>query len=250
MIINFIKEEIKDQYLLDNRPWIIGFSGGKDSSLLLQLVWYALKELPKNQLKKEIHIVCNDTLVENPRIVDWLDKNIENIKLQAKKDKLPIVVAKTTPKLEDSFWVNLIGKGYPTPNSSFRWCTDRLKIRPTTAYIKKQVAKKGEVVILLGTRVSESTNRKKSFDKYQILNNRLRRHHELNLAYVYTPIKNLITNEVWQYLMQVPSPWNGNNKELVTLYKNGSGGDCPLVIDKTTPSCGQKPFWLLGLYGG
>ncbi len=242
MIINFIKDEIKDQYLLDNRPWIIGFSGGKDSSLLLQLVWYALRELPKNKLTKEIHVVCNDTLVENPKVVEWIDKNLDNINKQAQKEKLPIIVAKTFPELEDSFWVNLIGKGYPTPNSSFRWCTERLKINPTTKYIKKQVAKKGEVIILLGTRSDESSNRKKSVEKFQIANNRLRRHVELNLAYIYAPIKNLTTNQVWQYLLQAPSPWNGSNRELVTLYKNGSGGDCPLVIDKTTPSCGQSRF--------
>lgn len=242
MIINFVKDEIKDQYLADSRPWIIGFSGGKDSTTVLQMVWYALRELPKDQLTKEIHVVCNDTLVENPRIVKWIDENLETIERQAKKENLPIIVAKTTPQLEDSFWVNLIGKGYPTPNSSFRWCTERLKINPTTRYIKEQVAKKGEVIILLGTREDESANRKKSIQKFQIGTNRLRRHVELNLAYIYAPVKHITTNEVWQYLLQVPSPWNGSNRDLVTLYRNGSGGDCPLVIDTTTPSCGQSRF--------
>lgn len=242
MNISFIKDEIKDQYLSDDKPWIIGFSGGKDSSILLQLVWYALREIAPELRKKEVHVVCNDTLVENPRVVEWIDKNLNNIKKQAEKERLPIIVAKTVPELEDSFWVNLIGKGYPTPNNTFRWCTQRLKINPTTKYIKEQVAKKGEVIILLGTREDESSNRKKSIQKFQIANNRLRRHVELNLAYIFTPIKHLTTNEVWQYLLQVPSPWNGSNRELVTLYRNGSGGDCPLVIDKSTPSCGKSRF--------
>ncbi len=240
--IKYIKEELKDQYLADSKPWIIGFSGGKDSTILLQLVWYALKEIPKQQLIKEVHIVANDTLVENPKIASWIDTNLVNIEKSAKRDGLPFVVAKTTPELEDSFWVNLIGKGYPTPNSSFRWCTERLKINPTTKYIKNQVAKKGEVIILLGTRKDESQTRKKSIEKFQIADNRLRRHHELNLAYVYTPIKYLTTNEVWEYLLQAPSPWNGSNRALITIYKNGTGGDCPLVIDKTTSSCGQSRF--------
>jgi DNA sulfur modification protein DndC len=242
MLIDFIKGEIEDQYLKDDRPWIIGFSGGKDSSILLQLVWYALRKIPIEKRKKEIHVVCNDTLVENPKVVQWIDRNLENIERQAKKERLPIIVAKTFPELEDTFWVNLIGKGYPTPNNSFRWCTERLKINPTTKYIKNQVAKKGEVIILLGTREDESANRKRSVQKFQISNNRLRRHVELNLAYVYAPIKNMTTNEVWEYLMQVPSPWNGSNRDLVTLYRNGSGGDCPLVIDTSSPSCGQSRF--------
>lgn len=240
--IKFIIEEIKDQYLADDRPWIIGFSGGKDSSALLQLVWTALKELPLEQRKKEIHVICNDTLVENPKIVEWIDISLENIKTKAINDNLPFIVAKTTPILEDSFWVNLAGKGYPSPNNTFRWCTERLKIKPTSQYIKKQIEANGEVIILLGTREDESSNRKKSMAKFQIDNQRLKRHVDLNLAYVFTPIKDITTNELWQYLLQVPSPWNGTNRDLITLYKNGTGGDCPLVIDTTTPSCGQSRF--------
>jgi DNA sulfur modification protein DndC len=240
--IKFIIDEIKDQYLLDTRPWIIGFSGGKDSSVILQLVWTALRELPKEKLTKPVHIVCNDTLVENPKIVEWIDKSLVNIERQAQKEGLPFIVKKTTPILEDTFWVNLIGKGYPSPNTTFRWCTDRLKIKPTSRYIQKQIEQSGEVIILLGTRSDESNNRKKSMEKFQIDNQRLKRHMDLNLAYVYTPIKSITTNEVWQYLMQVPSQWNGTNRDLITLYKNGTGGDCPLVIDTTTPSCGQSRF--------
>lgn len=242
MKINQIISEITDQYLKDNRPWIIGFSGGKDSTILLQLTIYALLKIPHDQRKKEIHVVCNDTLVENPKIVQWIDKNLKAIKEMATLKQLPIIIGETKPELDDSFWVNLIGKGYPAPNSSFRWCTERLKINPTTKYIKEQVAEKGEVIILLGTRKDESSSRKRSMNKHEIKNQRLRRHIELNLAYVYTPISEMTTNEVWEYLMQVPNPWNGSNRDLVTLYKNGSGGDCPLVIDKSTPSCGQSRF--------
>ncbi len=241
-LISFIKDEIKDQYIQDERPWIIGFSGGKDSTAVLQLVWYALREIPIEQRTKEIHVVCNDTLVENPKVMECIDKNLNQIDIQAKAERLPIIVAKTVPELEDSFWVNLIGKGYPTSNNTFRWCTQRLKINPTSKYIKEQVAQKGEVIILLGTREDESAARKKSIQKFQISNNRLRRHMELNLAYIYTPINHLSTNELWQYLFQAPSPWNGSNRDLVTLYKNGTGEDCPLVIDTTTASYGQSRF--------
>lgn len=42
--IHYIVSEIEDQYLYPDqaRPWIIGFSGGKDSTALLQLVWLAV----------------------------------------------------------------------------------------------------------------------------------------------------------------------------------------------------------------
>lgn len=242
MKFEFIQDEIIDQYLLDDRPWIIGFSGGKDSTALLQLTWYALREIPKEKRIKPIHVVCNDTLVENPKIVEWIDQSLDNIDKQARKEELPITVVKTTPVLEDSFWVNLVGKGYPSPTNSFRWCTERLKIKPTSRYIKQQIEQNGEVIILLGTREDESSNRKKSMEKYQIDRQRLKRHVDLDLAYVFTPLRFVTTQELWQYLLQAPSPWNGSNRDLVTLYKNGTGGDCPLVIDTSTPSCGQSRF--------
>ena len=240
--INYITEEIKDQYLQDNKPWIIGYSGGKDSTALLQLVWYALKELPQEKLSKEIHVICNDTLVENPKIIEWIEQSLKQIEQQAIIDKLPVVVKKTMPALDDTFWVNLIGRGYPSPNSSFRWCTDRLKIKPTSAYIQKQVKKNGEVIILLGTREDESSARKKSLQRHSVGNSRLSRHSDLQSAYTYKPIRYVTTDDIWLYLLETPSPWAGSNNELVALYRKASGGDCPVVIDDTTPSCGQSRF--------
>ena len=236
-----IVEEIKEQYLADNRPWVVGFSGGKDSTCLLQLVFYALQELPTEKLTKEVHVLCNDTLVENPMIVDFVSGQMERIQIYAEKSGLPIKTATVYPKLQDTFWVNLIGRGYPSPNRWFRWCTERMKISPTSTYIMEQVSKYGEVIILLGTRKAESQNRKKSMEDYEAKNTRLRRH-VLPGAFVFAPIAELTTNDVWIYLMQVPSPWNGNTRQLVTLYRNAGGGECPLVIDINTPSCGNSRF--------
>ena len=158
------------------------------------------------------------------------------------EQNLPVFVQKTTPRLEDTFWVNLVGRGYPAPNNVFRWCTERLKIDPTTRFIKSKVAEDGEVIILLGTRSAESGNRARSIKKHEVKGQRLRKHLLPN-AYVFAPIKDVETNELWQYLMQVPPPWGGTHKELVTLYKNAStDSDCPLVIDETTPSCGNSRF--------
>ena len=71
--INDIIEELKDQYLEEdrcNRPWIIGFSGGKDSTVLLTLTWLALQQLKEkgHRLTRQVFVVCNDTMVENPVI--------------------------------------------------------------------------------------------------------------------------------------------------------------------------------------
>lgn len=242
--VSHIENEIIDQYLYDEnpeRPWIIGFSGGKDSTMLLQLVWNALKKIEPPLLTRHVYIVCNDTLVENPKIVKFIRKTLINLQAAANLQQLPITVHETTPRLEDSFWVRLIGLGYPAPNRFVRWCTERLKINPTTRFITETISEKGEAIILLGTRSDESSNRAASIKKHAIRGQRLRKHLLPN-AYVFAPIKDVITSELWQYLLQNPPPWGGHHRELITLYRNANSGDCPLVIDDTTPSCGNSRF--------
>ncbi len=242
--VQHLENEIIDQYLYDehpSRPWIIGFSGGKDSTMLLQIVWNALKRIEPVLLTRQIYVVCNDTLVENPRIVKFINKTLKRIQKEANLNDFPIIVHQTMPNLENTFWVKLIGLGYPAPNKFYRWCTERLKIDPTTRFIKETASINEEAIILLGTRSDESSNRAASIRKHEVKGQRLRKHLLPNV-FVYAPIKDVTTNEVWQYLNQVPPPWGGTHKELVTLYRNANAGDCPLVIDDTTPSCGNSRF--------
>jgi DNA sulfur modification protein DndC len=242
--IQHLENEIIDQYLYDehpSRPWIIGFSGGKDSTMLLQVVWNALKRIEPILLTRQIYVVCNDTLVENPRIVKFINKTLKKIQKEANLNQFPIIVHQTMPNLENTFWVKLIGLGYPAPNKFYRWCTERLKIDPTTRFIKETASMNEEAIILLGTRSDESSSRAASIKKHEVKGQRLRKHLLPNV-FVYAPIKDVTTNEVWQYLNQVTPPWGGTHKELVTLYRNANSGDCPLVIDDTTPSCGNSRF--------
>lgn len=243
--IREIIDEIEDQYLNDKnpRPWIVGFSGGKDSTMLLQLVWTAVQAIPAQLRHRSIYVVCNNTLVENPKIIQYTEDVLNRIERAALEQTMPVFVQRTTPRLEDTFWVNLLGKGYPAPNNAFRWCTERLKINPTTEFIKKKTGEVGEAIILLGTRTDESSTRAKTIknSKIHIDSERLRKH-VLPNAYVFAPIKDILTSELWQYLNQISSPWGANNKQLNALYRNANGGDCPLVIDDTTPSCGNSRF--------
>ena len=239
-----LQTEIRDQYLIEDnqRPWVVAFSGGKDSTLLLQLVWYTLTDIPAQERKRQVYVVCNNTLVENPKVIEYVNRVLRRIEEAAEEQSMPVTVTHTTPALEDTFWVNLIGKGYPAPNNVFRWCTERLKISPTTRFITDKIKENGEVILLLGTRRDESSNRAKSIKKQEIKGQRLNKHSTLPNAYVYAAIKDIGIDDLWQYLQQVKSPWGSNNKELVSLYKNASGGDCPLVVDKSTPSCGNSRF--------
>lgn len=242
-----IINEIKEQYLEDSLPWVIGFSGGKDSTAILQLIFNAISELSTFQRKKEIHVLSNDTLVENPNIVKFLDKQLRAIELEGKKNLYRynpdlFTVVKVTPKLEDTFWLNLIGKGYPSPNKWFRWCTERMKIHPTNDYILKTVSKHGKAIIVLGTRKEESISRAINMKKYELDGIRIRKH-SLPNAYVFAPIADLSTKEVWTYLINNENPWGIHNQELLDVYRSAADiMDCPLVIDDTTPSCGNSRF--------
>jgi DNA sulfur modification protein DndC len=167
--IRNIIEELIDQYQEDdryNRPWIIGFSGGKDSTVLLTFVWLALRKIrednPAATLKRQVYVVCNDTMVENPVIEEYVITVLQTIQEAAKEQQLPITVKTTTPQIEDTFWCCVIGKGYPVPNNSFRFCTEKMKIKPTSTFITNQIAANGEAIILIGTRLDESQQRAKS----------------------------------------------------------------------------------------
>lgn len=236
-----ILNEMKNLYQNDERPWVIGYSGGKDSTCVLQMTYNFLKKLPYNRRKKEIIVTSSDTLVETPYIKSRLEGVCNLIKKCVKKDKLPISVKILRPELNDTFWVNLIGRGYPSPNRWFRWCTDRLKIKPMNRYIEDKVKENGEVIILLGARKSESASRAQTMGKYEIKNFRLRRNSTVPNAFIYTPIEDLEFTDVWDYLLKNKSPWGDDNFELARLYKRVNR-ECPLVIDKSTPACGGSRF--------
>ncbi len=246
--------EVQRIYCADKRPWVIGYSGGKDSSAVVTLVYLALLGLKPEQRSKPIFVVSSDTLVETPVVVDLIIKTMKQIEAGAKRDGLPITAHPVVPKTHETFWVNLLGKGYPAPTRSFRWCTERMKINPVSDFIKDKVSQFEEVIVVLGSRSSESASRAQVIAKHKIDGTRLARHTTLANAFIYTPIDTWDVEDVWKLLRgafkyspddveEWESPWGSNNRPLWTLYMDSSGqGECPLVIDESTPSCGNSRF--------
>lgn len=241
-LLSDLVEEIKILYQSDNRPWIIGFSGGKDSTTILSLVYSALLTLSPEARNKHIYVVSSDTLVETPVVVDMINKVLEVINKQGQKENLPISAHPVYPKMDQTFWVNLLGRGYPAPQQSFRWCTERMKIDPVSNFITDKVAQFGEVIVVLGSRSQESASRAQVIANHTIKGSLLSRHSSLPNAYTYMPIKEWSADEVWLYLMGAPCPWGGDHQGLFDLYKGSNQGECPMVIDKSTPSCGNSRF--------
>lgn len=243
--IKQLTDEIQQLYCQDDLPWIIGYSGGKDSTAILQLVWNAVAALPPEKKQKEIHVITTDTMVENPVVSAWVVKSLDRMKKAAIENSMPVNPILLKPAVKDTFWVNLIGKGYPAPRQGFRWCTERLKIKPSDNYIREMIRSSGEVILVLGTRKTESVSRAKLMEKHR--NWRVFSHINYNPnrpnSLIYTPIEDWTTDEVWLYLMQWKNPWGNDNNDLFTMYRGATAdNECPLVIDTSTPSCGSSRF--------
>jgi DNA sulfur modification protein DndC len=244
--LSIVKDQIKDLYYADDLPWIVGYSGGKDSSAVLQLVWNAIEEIPSDDRRKKIHVISTDTLVENPIVAAWVSGSLKKINESSQKKQLGIDAHHLTPKLEDRFWVNLIGRGYPAPRPKFRWCTSRLKINAATQFIRNIASDTGEAILFLGTRKSESAARKKVMERVKgSTRSLLDRNTDPNLdrVWVFSAIADWTTDEVWEYLMEHENPWGHSNQDLFHLYRGATpDAECPLVVDKSTPSCGDSRF--------
>jgi DNA sulfur modification protein DndC len=239
-------ESIKDLFLQDSIPWVIGYSGGKDSTACLQLIWMALQRIPESQRPhKPVYVITNDTLVENPVVVSWVGKSHEQLAEAAQEQGLNVEPKRLTPKVSETFWVTLLGKGYPAPNRRFRWCTDRMKIWPSTAFIRQVVSRHGESIIVIGARKAESSARAARIAKFdaKALRDGLTPHPDIPSSLVFKPIVDWTDDDVWMFLMQYPNPWGFDNKNLMSLYAGAAeDGECPVVIDTSTASCGNSRF--------
>lgn len=237
---------IRNLYLESSVPWVIGYSGGKDSTATLQLVWLALRDLPaESRNHKPVHVISTDTLVEQPIVAAWVNKSLETMQAAAEQQGMPIIPHRLIPKTRDTYWVKLIGQGYPAPRQQFRWCTFRLKIEPSNTFILDTIRTYGETVLVLGTRKGESVSRGINMRKQEETRVRkwLSKNKSLANSWIFSPIEDWSTQDVWTFLMQYPNPWGLSNKDLLTMYRGATADtECPLVLDESTPSCGNSRF--------
>ena len=243
--VNGLMETVRNLYLADSIPWVIGYSGGKDSTATVQLIWLALRELPRSVLHKTVHIINTDTMVESPVISKWVSNSLLKMDEAASADQLPFVTHRLTPDPNNTFWVNLIGRGYPFPRKKLRWCTDRLKIRPVNDFVKSAIAEHGEIIMVLGTRKAESLRRARTMAYYEKKRVRelLSPNETMANELVFSPLEEWTDDDVWVFLMQYKNPWGYSNQDLLTLYRGATAdNECPLMVDKDLPSCGKSRF--------
>lgn len=196
-----VEEEIRDRLKGVN---LVSFSGGKDSTVVLQHVLRAV-----GGSNKKLYIVTADTLVEIPYFQDYVDRVRDRIRDFVTKKGMNAEVVTVKPKIERSFWVSVLGKGYPAAHMGFRWCTGGLKIDPITRFTRA-VTKDREFTVFVGVRSAESALRAKIYKQKDY-----KPHH-------YAPILDWSAHDVWEHLMTEPCPWGGSHSELIDVYRYSS----------------------------
>ena len=75
-----IRDSLHQLYVEDPRPWLVGFSGGKDSTMLASLVFDAVLSVPPEQRIKPVSILCTDTRVEIPAIAEGVESALDRMR--------------------------------------------------------------------------------------------------------------------------------------------------------------------------
>lgn len=215
--INAAREKMREVWREDLRPWYVAYSGGKDSTLLLQLVFEVAKEEGRKKPKK-IWVCFNDTGYE-------LDGKIEKIKRHFELfEKTGLVQTMFThPELDHKILVSIIGRGYAPPDFRFRYCTQDSKMSPGKCVETELAKAHNGLVVLVGQRKEESTNRCRNLNKKFAPYYLFCRNSRLKIEEFY-PIANILERDLWKYLECIDTfAWNGSFKELRESYSLARG---------------------------
>jgi len=139
---------------LGRLPWVVGFSGGKDSTITVHVVVEAIK---RGAELSNVYVIYEDTLLEHPSLrrsaVEML-RSLQKISQEELRSIVKPIILK--PMVSKDFISMMVLKGYPAPGPRFRWCTRVLKLEP----LKNFICPLREFVMVSGVRLSESNYRK------------------------------------------------------------------------------------------
>lgn len=209
-----------------NNTWVVAFSGGKDSTLLLHLVTNFLENRRPHSLEN-VYILYNDTLGELPPVHKWAIETGRNAERYLKKLGYNVKFMITKPKVHETYYWRVLIRGYPAPNYKFRWCIELLKIRPTKRALMEITVKHEKVALLTGLRDDESPARSKSMKKRVIgcsmgsgpncLGNFILKTDFPNVEKI-APIRYWRERHVWKFLSENNPPWGGTYLPLLAMY--------------------------------
>lgn len=228
---------VASEYRSSSNPWVIGYSGGKDSSLVVKIVYTVLSRLRRCQVP--VNIVYCDTGVEIPIIASFVREAMTSLEKEAHTRGIPIHCHVATPLVKDRFFVRVIGRGYAPPTNKFRWCTDKLRIKPVQQLVENLSVR--DSVVVLGVRYDESRERKRVLDRYATDKSYYFRQASSTSRLLFCPIVDFDSTSVWEGLFAIEEPCAIDVHMLAAIYKKASG-ECPIIREMDGPPCGKGRF--------
>ncbi len=229
---------IRAAYDSDERDWYLAFSGGKDSTALLCLLVEALKR--STRPTKPVTILFCDTGVEIPTMATLVHRTLRRLRAEAATHALPIHTRCARPALGDSYFVKVIGRGYPPPTNKFRWCTDRLRINPVQRILKSSRVQ--DATVLVGVRRGESATRDRTLQKHRTKSTeyRLSQSGRKDIS-LFAPLLDLGVEDVWAVIHSPLAPRSIDAKTLADLYRE-AGSECSMLKTEHGTPCGAGRF--------
>lgn len=228
---------IIEAYARDDAAWVVGYSGGKDSTAVLKLIFQSLLRVVDPH--KPVTVIYCDTGVEIPLAAVLARAALADLEGEAREFDLPIQTRIVSPPLNERFFVKVIGRGYAPPTDKFRWCTDRLRIDPVSRFLEREQFSSATVV--LGVRESESATRQLTLKENQTVDPFWKRQRGENGRRLFMPILDYSVHDVWLVNLLVDVPRSVRAKEVADLYISASG-ECPTVREVKGAPCGKARF--------
>lgn len=224
-------------YESDAEPWVVGYSGGKDSTAVVKLIFQSLLRLDCPH--KPVTVIYCDTGVEIPMASTLARRALNDLVTEAREFDLPLSARILSPAVREKFFVKVIGRGYPPPTDKFRWCTDRLRIDPVSTFLESQNAKSATVV--LGVRESESATRNLTLNENGTGDRFWKMQRGARERRLFMPILDYSVRDVWLANLLVERPKALRAKEVAELYASASG-ECPTIREVKGAPCGKARF--------
>ena len=224
-------------YKRDAAPWVVGYSGGKDSTAVVKLLFQSLLRVRSHH--KPVTVIYCDTGVEIPLASSLARQALTGLARESRRFGLPIQTQIVTPPVNERFFVKVIGRGYPPPTDKFRWCTDRLRIDPVSRFLEEQNLQGATVV--LGVRESESSTRQLTLIQNRTDDRFWNKQRGVVDRMLFMPIVDYSVHDVWQVNLLIDRPRSLRARQVADLYAEASG-ECPTLRDLKGAPCGKARF--------
>jgi len=232
-------------------PQIVGFSGGKDSSLVTNLTLTAAAQAVKLGFRPMVVVTSSDTLVESPEVTHHVRAEMAKMRLFGQRHGFTVETHIVTPSLLSTWQVKVLsGRGIPSYAGTSTDCSTDLKITPQVIYrnqLFRRIGTHQEPVTLLGLRFQESEKRAIAMRSRRESSTCPARNASGDL--VLSVIAWWCEDDVYEYIGRVASgeiDCYSDFSELKRIYAAAEGTSCMVVADALFEGkvkkggCGQR----------